>query len=179
MKNIKFIIVNIFIIIHMVFIFAYAADIKDTPASVPPVPDVPAPVQPQIQQQAQANKASDSNYKYYPLGKPDPFKPFIDIEINIKKKDERKFSDYPLERAEIERFRLAGIMGDAMQRLAIVEIMEEGRLRFYPLMRGTHIGLHKGKVMEIMADRVIVEEPDKSKTRRIILKLHKENEVNP
>jgi len=47
------------------------------------------------------------------------------------------------------------------------------------LLKGTHIGLHRGKVLEIMADRVIVEEPDKRKTRRIILKLHKGNEVKP
>ena len=57
--------------------------------------------------------------------------------------------------------------------------MEEGKLKFYPLLRGTHIGLRKGKVMEIMADRVIVEEPDKNKTKRIVLKLHKNNEVTP
>jgi hypothetical protein len=63
--------------------------------------------------------------------------------------------------------------------LAIVEIIDEGKLKFYPLLKGTHIGLHRGKVLEIMADRVIVEEPDKRKTRRIILKLHKGNEVKP
>ena len=57
--------------------------------------------------------------------------------------------------------------------------MEDGKLKFYPLLRGTHIGLRKGQVMEILADRVIVEEIDKNKTKRIILKLHKDNEVTP
>jgi len=98
----------------------------------------------------------------------------------VKKKEEKKVSVYPLERDEIEKFKLAGIIGDPIKRLAIVEIMEEGKLKFYPLLRGTHIGLHKGKVLEIMADRVIVEETDKSKkTKRIILKLYKDNEVEP
>jgi Tfp pilus assembly protein PilP len=169
MKKFKFIIFNIFVIIHTVFIFAYAAEVKNAAATV----------QPKIQQQVQSEKMPDSNYKYYPLGKPDPFHPFVDVEIASKKKEEKKLSAYPLERDEIENFKLSGIIGDQIQRLAIVEIMEDGKLKFYPLLRGTHIGLHKGKVLEIMADRVIVEETDKSKTRRIILKFHKDNEVNP
>jgi Tfp pilus assembly protein PilP len=170
MKKFKFIIFNIFVIIHTVFIFAYAAEVKNTAAAV----------QPQIQQQVQAGKMPDNNYKYYPLGKPDPFHPFVEVGIASKKKEEKKVSVYPLERDEIEKFKLAGIIGDPIKRLAIVEIMEEGKLKFYPLLRGTHIGLHKGKVLEIMADRVIVEETDKSKkTKRIILKLYKDNEVEP
>jgi type IV pilus assembly protein PilP len=179
MKYFKFIIFNIFVIIHTVFIFAYAAEVKNTAASAHPSSAAPATAQPQIQQQAPAEKAPDSNYKYYPLGKPDPFQPFVDVDIATKKKEEKKVSTYPLERDEIEKFKLAGIIGDHIQRLVIVEIMEEGKLKFYPLLKGTHIGLHKGKVLEIMADRVIIEEFDKSKTRRIILKLHKGNEVKP
>lgn len=179
MKKIKFIILSIFVIIHIVFIFAYAADIKNTPASVS-TSSAPAIVQPQIQPQAQTEKTSDSTYSYYPLGKPDPFQPFVEVDIAIRKKQEQKVSAaYPLERDDIEKFRLAGIIGDRIQRLAIVEILDQGKLKFYPLLQGTHIGLHDGRVLEIMADRVIVEEHDKSKTRRIILKLHKEDEVKP
>jgi len=173
MKNFKFCILIIFLIIHTGFIFAFAADIKKPVAEAIPLPAVPATTQ------AQAQKAPEDNYKYYPLGKPDPFHPFVEIVIATKKKEEKKVSAYPLERDEIEKFSLVGIVGDQTQRLAIVEVMEEGKLKFYPLLRGTHIGLRKGKVLEIMADRVIVEEPDKSKTRRIILKLHKDNEVTP
>ena len=179
MKNFKFGILIIFLIIHTGFIFAYAADIKTSPASSNLSLALPAADQPQIQQPGQAQKASEDNYKYYPLGKPDPFHPFVEIVIATKKTEEKKVSAYPLEREEIEKFSLVGIIGDQLQRLAIVEVMEEGKLKFYPLLRGTHIGLRKGKVMEIMADRVIVEEQDKSKTKRIILKLHKDNEVNP
>jgi Tfp pilus assembly protein PilP len=179
MKNFKFGILIIFVIIFTGFIFAYAADITKPVESANPLSTAPAIAGPQIKQQAQAEKATNSNYKYYPLGKSDPFHPFVEVEIALKKKAERKVSAYPLERDEIEKFKLSGIIGDHIQRLAIVEIMEEGRLKFYPLLKGTHIGLRKGKVLEIMADRVIVEEPDKSKTKRIILKLHKDNEVNP
>ena len=163
------IIFNILVIVHTGCMFADAAEVKSTAAAV----------QPQIQQQAQTEKMPDINYKYYPLGKPDPFHPFVDVEIASKKKEERKFSAYPLERNEIENFKLSGIIGDNIQRLAIVEIMDDGKLKFYPLLKGTPIGLHKGKVLEILADRVIVEETNKNKTKRIILKLHKDNEVNP
>ena len=178
MKKNKFILLIIFVIIFIGCIFAYAADIKKPVAAANSLPAVPAATdQPQIQQPAQ--KAPEDNYKYYPLGKPDPFRPFVEIVIAPKKKEEKKVSPYPLERDEIEKFRLAGIVGDQAQRLAIVEVMEEGKLKFYPLLRGTHIGLRKGQVMEILADRVIVEEIDKNKTKRIILKLHKDNEVTP
>ena len=179
MKNLKFCILIIFVIIHTVFVFAYAADIKKPVAVANPLPPKSATDQPQIQQPAPAQKSPEDNYKYYPLGKPDPFHPFVEIVIATKKKEEKKVSAYPLERDEIEKFRLVGIAGDKTQRLAIVEIMEEGKLKFYPLLIGTHIGLRKGQVMEIMADRIIVEEPDKNKTKRIILKLHKDNEVTP
>ena len=61
-------------------------------------------------------------------------------------------------------------MGDRVRRVAIVE--DTGR-RFYPLFVGTHIGLNNGKVSEILADRVAVDEPDGKKVKRIILKLRK------
>jgi len=41
-----------------------------------------------------------------------------------------------------------------MRRVAVVE---DATKKFYPLFAGTHIGLHNGKVIEIMADRVIVK----------------------
>jgi len=179
MKKNKFILLIIFVISSMSCILGYAEDIKKTVATVNPSPAAPSTDQQQGQQSAQAQRASEDNYKYFPTGKPDPFRPFVEIVIAPKKKEEKKVSPYPLERDEIEKFRLAGIVGDQAQRLAIVEVMEEGKLKFYPLLRGTHIGLRKGQVMEILADRVIVEEIDKNKTKRIILKLHKDNEVIP
>jgi type IV pilus assembly protein PilP len=102
----------------------------------------------------------------------DPFRPFVEIEVATKKKEEKKdlSSIFPLQRAETEKFRVVGIAGDQMRRVAIVEDVAK---KFYPLFTGTHIGLHNGKVIEIMADRVIVEEQESKKAKRIILKLHK------
>ncbi len=125
------------------------------------------------QQPAAAAVASaESNYSYNPLGKPDPFRPFIDEEIAARKREIKKdvSSIFPLQRAEIEQFRLVGIAGDQSRRIAIVE---DATKKYYPLFIGTHIGTHRGKVVEILADRVVVEERETKKAKRIILKLHK------
>ncbi len=77
---------------------------------------------------------------------------------------------FPLQRAETENYRVVGIAGDKDHRVAIAE--DTGK-KFYPLVIGTHIGLYKGKVIEILADRVIVEEYPTKKAKRVILKLRK------
>ena len=77
---------------------------------------------------------------------------------------------FPLQRAETEKYRVVGIAGDKDHRVAIAE---DASKKFYPLLVGTHIGLYNGKVIEIMADRVIVEEYETKKPTRVILKLRK------
>jgi type IV pilus assembly protein PilP len=115
-------------------------------------------------------------YKYNPAGKPDPFKPFIDVEITKQKKAAMKPpSIFPLQRAPVDHFRLVGIAGND-RRIAMVQ---DATAKFYPIFVGTYIGTHGGRVLEILADRVIVEEKIKadakqSKTKRITMKLHKE-----
>ena len=177
MKRLKFISLGIITAAYVAVAGAYAVEVKSDPVVVAPPADIGNVIP--AQSGVSAEKASSDSYQYYPLGKPDPFQPFVDVETAAKKKEEKNLSVYPLERDEIEKFKLAGIVGDKLQRLAIVETITEGKLRFYPLLKGTHIGLHKGKVVDIMADRVIVEEVEKNQTKRIILKLHKENEVRP
>ncbi|HON58818.1 MAG TPA: pilus assembly protein PilP [Smithella sp.] len=114
-------------------------------------------------------------YSYNPLGKPDPFKAFIEIETTEKKKKEEKkalaaTSIFPLQREDTENYRVVGIAGDQEHRVAIVE---DAAKKFYPLYKGTRIGLNNGKVVEILQDRVIVEEYDEGKAKRVTLKLHK------
>ncbi len=145
-------------------------------AGKPPVPVSPS--LPEVKQPATpasispVSQTPDNVYSYNPLGKPDPFKPFINIDLTSLKttKEKKTESIFPLERVEIESFRLVGIAGDNMRRVAIVEDVAK---KFYPLFIGTRIGLHNGKVSEILADRVAVDEPDGKKVKRIILKLRK------
>jgi type IV pilus assembly protein PilP len=138
-------------------------------------------------------------YIYLPAGKPDPFMPFIELDLALKKKQEaeqmknveqkkaaakgRPIS--PLQQAEIEQFRLVGIAGDENRRTAIVE--DGVAKKHYPLFVGTYIGMNGGRIVSIQPDRVIVEErlqdqtkkAKKAKVRRITVMLHKEDEGKP
>jgi type IV pilus assembly protein PilP len=203
MKKIKFVFLNIIIIIFIAASLAFAAEVKKAstaivpasakavsavkPAPVPP-PASPAPsskvtpaVKPgPVQNQTQPAvapvpaPAPVDNYSYNPSGKPDPFKPYIVVvdTTALKKQIVKKAatSIFPLQRAETEKYRVVGIAGDKDHRVAIAE---DAAKKFYPLLNGTRIGLNNGKVVEIMADRVIVEEYENKKVKRIILKLRK------
>ena len=171
MKKIPFIALNIFIFIFSAEGFVAAADVKKALPSVPPLP---AAVQKQeATQPTPTVLPPESAYNYNPLGKPDPFRPIVEEQkVAAKKIEEKKdlSSIFPLQRMELEQFRIVGIAGNQLRRVAIVE---DATKKFYPLFVGTHIGLRNGKVVEILADRVIVEEYAAKKAKRIILKLHK------
>jgi Tfp pilus assembly protein PilP len=170
----KLIISNIIISIFIVAAYAFAAEDENILNAIPPTVAAPVATQPQTQQSAPAPAAQtqENTYSYKPSMNSDPFRPFVEIEVTTKNKEEKKdlSSIFPLQRVATEKFRVVGIAGDQMRRVAIVEDMAK---KFYPLFTGTHIGLHDGKVIEIMADRVIVEEHESKKAKRIILKLRK------
>ena len=193
MRKIKFAIASTVIIIFMIAIFAFAAEVKNTspatphapvnvaPAATskkikqPPVSAVPAAAPTQIKQPPPLAPTSVDTYSYNPLGKQDPFRPFVVVvteKVEAKKQLAKKAeaSMFPLQRAETEKYRVVGIAGDKDHRVAIAEDVAK---KFYPLLVGTHIGLYNGKVIEIMADRVIVEEYETKKAKRVILKLRK------
>ena len=145
------------------------------PQAVQPAPSaqtkaVPAP--PVADALAQAAPKPEIAYSYRPSGKPDPFKPFVDAQIVAasKVKATRQQSIFPLQKAGVENFKVVGIMGDEDRRVAVVE---DAANKFYPLFIGTRMGLHNGKVTDILADRVIVDELDGKKTRRVVLTLRK------
>jgi type IV pilus assembly protein PilP len=178
MKKIIFAITSTFIIVFMVAIVVFAAEVKTTLPAATNVPAAPAATAApgatpaQIQQPPPPASTSD-NYSYNPSGKPDPFKPFIvvvDVAAKQKAAKKAETSIFPLQRAEAESYRVVGIAGNKNHRIAIVE---DAAQKFYPLFIGTHIGVYEGKVIEILADRVIVEEYEDKKARRIILKLRK------
>jgi len=116
-------------------------------------------------------------YKYNPIGKPDPFKPFIEQELSPKKKTESKTLPIsPLQREGINNFRLVGVSGDDHHRIAIVQDVKG---KAYPIFLGTYIGQNGGRVVEILPDRVVIEEKVNSeakqaKTNRLTLKLRKD-----
>ena len=122
-------------------------------------------------------------YKFNPAGKHDPFKPFIELDMAARQKleKEKPLAMSPLQREGIDQFRLVGISGDEKVRKAIVQ---NAKGKIYPLFIGTYIGLSKGRVVEILADRVIVEEKfkaraGKTKADRIEMKLRTEGGERP
>ncbi len=138
------------------------------PVTVQAQTSVPAATaQPQTQPTSSPPQAPDNAYSYNPLGKPDPFKPFIEVELAAAKKEKetKVESIFPLQRAAVESFKLVGIIGDQARRVAVVE---DSAKKFYPIFVGTRIGLHNGKVTDILADRLAVDEPDGKKVKRII-----------
>jgi len=176
MKKIKFAIASTFIIVFMIAIFAFAAEVKNTLPATTTVPAATAATPTQIQQPPPLAPTSIDNYSYNPSGKPDPFRPLVEAvklqDIDVKKQIAKKAeaSMFPLQRAETEKYRVVGIAGDKDHRVAIAE---DAAKKFYPLFIGTHIGLYNGKVIDILADRVIVEEYETKNAKRVILKLRK------
>jgi len=190
MKKTAFILLNTIASILLASSLAFTAEVKSVPSpanAAPIVTPAPSPVSsaanatpaaaPDIIQAPGVSVLTPVEaYSYNPAGKPDPFRPFIVIETPEKKKDEKKQTEkkvesiYPLQRAAADNYRVVGIAGDKDHRVAIVE---DASKKFYPLNVGTRIGLNNGRVVEIMADRVIVEEYEGKKATRIILKLRK------
>jgi type IV pilus assembly protein PilP len=172
MRKITFVAFSIFVCLFSVDFFASAAEVKN---ALPAASSMPAAIKTQESGQQPLPKAppSESTYNYSPLAKTDPFRPFVEEEPAVQKKNVEKkevISIFPLQRLDVDKFRIVGIAGDPSHRIAIAE---DAAKKYYPLFIGTHIGLHKGKVMEILPDRVIVEEFETKKAKRIILRLHK------
>ena len=176
MKKNKFIILGNLLIIFATAFYAFSAVVNKPSAQTLP------PKQGKVQLQTQTPSQPppvltipQNTYNYNPLVKPDPFKPFIDLKVKVpalktdKKEAKAKVeSIFPLQKVEAENFNLVGIIGDEARRVAIVE---DSAKKFYPLVIGTRIGLNNGKVSNILADRITVDELAGKKIKRIILKL--------
>ena len=172
----------------------WAAETKAAPPSAPPV----GAAKPVSKPAPPAAPPPPSPTVYQPAGKPDPFHPFIETDLALQKKLEADLKKQaatkaaakgrpisPLQQSEIGQFRLVGIAGDEKRRTAVVE---DGTVKkFYTLFVGTVIGPNEGRVVEILPDRVIVEErvvdpnpkAKKAQARRMTMMLHKEEEGKP
>jgi Tfp pilus assembly protein PilP len=152
---------------------AWAVDAKAVPSSMPVTKTAPA--------------SALAAYVYQPAGKPDPFKPFIDLHPALQKNktaEQNKKATLkgrpisPLQRDELLSFRLVGIARDLENGKATAIVQDAAGKKYYPLFVGTYIGLNEGRVAY---DRVVVEEPtgapakkgEKAPLKRINLMLHK------
>ena len=132
-------------------------------------------------------KGEAETYRYDPTGKPDPFMPFIKQApktqpakrvIEKGKNGEAVMKPVflpPLQRVDIELFRLVGIGEGGGNRIAMVEGADG---KFFVLQRGSRIGLNEGKVTQILPDQIIIVEKikdafGKSESNRVILRLQR------
>ena len=117
-------------------------------------------------------EASDSDLKkmvgdategYSPAGKVDPFLPLFEEKPAVpeeaadaeKQKKTRRMPLTPLERVDLSQLKLVGIIQASSGNKALVE---EASGKGYIIKKGTFIGIHAGRVLEIQKDRVVVEE---------------------
>ncbi|MBU0993672.1 MAG: pilus assembly protein PilP [Proteobacteria bacterium] len=108
---------------------------------------------------------------YDPVGKVDPFKPLFtepaaDTSGAMTKRKKRKPLT-PLELVDISQLKLVGIVRSADKDRALVE---EINGKGYIIKEGTYIGTNSGKVVQILRDRVIVEEEIENVLGNISLK---------
>jgi type IV pilus assembly protein PilP len=95
---------------------------------------------------------------YNPEGKLDPFSPLFrekPVAIAVKKVKRPTKPLTPLEKVDLSQLKLVGIVIAPSGNKALVK---EASGKGYIVKKGTYIGIHSGKIVEIKQDRVIVEE---------------------
>ncbi len=129
--------------------------------TVPPPPpkgvvpkEVAKKVEPvKVAEKKDSEKKEEQEYQYNPVGKPDPFKPFI--QLTPLRELTRTTPLTPLQKYDISQLKLVAIISTPEGNVALVE---DSAGRGYFIKRGTEIGKNDGKVTKILKDRVIIEE---------------------
>lgn len=120
-------------------------------------------------------KKAEPEFSYNPVGKPDPFKPFIQV---VPEKMPKTAFLTPLQKYDISQLKLVAIITLPEGSVALVEDQQG---KGYFLKKGTAIGRHDGRVKAILKDRVIIEEAysdvvGQTKVNEVSLFLHRPEE---
>ena len=129
----------------------------------------------QVAEKVEKKKVAEKEepvFSYNPTGKPDPFKPFIQL---MPDKLRKSAFLTPLQKYDISQLKLVAIITLPEGSVALVEDQQG---KGYFLKRGTAIGRRDGKVKAIHKDRVIIEEAysdilGQAKVNEISLYLHR------
>lgn len=129
-----------------------------------------------VAEKEELEKKEETEYTYNPAGKPDPFKPFI--QITSAKEYSMNVPLTPLQKYEISQLKLVAIIIAPEGNVALVE---DSLGKGYFLKKGTRIGRNDGKVKKILKDKVMIEEVygdifGKEKINEISLFLHQVEE---
>jgi len=128
-----------------------------------------------VAEKKEPEKKEEAEYSYNAAGKPDPFKPFIQL---ASARGGSRTALTPLQKFDISQFKLVAIISAPGGNIALVEdVTGKG----YFLKKGTWIGKNDGKVTKILKDKVIIEEVyqdifGQTKTNEISISLHKVEE---
>ena len=131
---------------------------------------------PKVAEKKEPEKKEEAEYSYNPAGKPDPFRPFL--QLTPAKGGSKTAPLTPLQKYDISQLKLVAIISSPDGNIGLVEdVAGKG----YFLKKGTWIGKNDGKVTKILKDKVIVEEVyqdifGQTKTNEISLFLHKVEE---
>ena len=130
--------------------------------AVPPSPEKKPMIQPDEPSAELPAKevGKQLTYFYDPKGKPDPFQPLFEAEVQVapakkKGKQKKRLPLTPLQRIDLSQLKLVGIIVSPTGNKALVE---EPSGKGYVIANGTYVGRNFGRVKEILDDRVIVEE---------------------
>ncbi len=131
---------------------------------------------PKVAEKKEPEKKEETEYSYNPAGKPDPFKPFI--QLTPVRDASRSTPLTPLQKYDISQLKLVAIISTPEGNIALVE---DATGKGYFLKKGTWIGKNDGKVTKILKDKVIIEEVyqdifGQTKANEISLFLHKVEE---
>lgn len=101
---------------------------------------------------------------YNPKGKPDPFAPLFRDEpdqatastpVVSKSKRKKRVPTTPLEKVDLSQLKLVATVRSPNGNSALVE---DASGKGFIVKRGTYIGINSGSVVQIVKDRVVVEE---------------------
>ena len=128
-----------------------------------------------VAEKKEPEKKAEVEFSYNPSGKPDPFKPFIEL---APVRSQRTVPLTPLQKYDLSQLKLVAIISTPDGSVALIE---DGTKKGYFLKKGTWIGKNDGKVTKILKDRVIVEEVyqdvfGQTKKNEITLMLHQAEE---
>lgn len=122
---------------------------------------------------------TETGWKYDPMGKPDPFKPFILAraqEEGIPKVVRRQLT--PLQKMPLSEIQ-SGLKAIVWGQLGNKALVEDATGKGYVVQEGTYVGQNDGIVKKIYEDRIIVEEyrrdpaRDRLEPNEVVLKLKK------
>jgi type IV pilus assembly protein PilP len=121
-------------------------------------------------------KKEEPEFTYDPAGKPDPFKPFI--QLTLTKTGAKGVPLTPLQRYETSQLKLVAIIAAREGNVALVE---DSAGKGYFLKKGTAVGKNDGTVTQILKDRVVIKEFEQdisgqTKQNEVLLYLHRPEE---